>query len=763
MKILITGARAPSTLEWMRIFEGHKIIFSDPLSHPIASYIRQPNVSFTQIPSPKLNFTLFRDRLLQLFQEVDKVIANCEEIFFVAQVRDLYLQKYPNHSNKFFFSSTDFLLNMHHKFDFLKLLEPIKNTQYKNIQIALPTTFLIKHHFFLKHHKKNLKNYILKPVFSRFGSKVVREINLNKTESLNISTKHPYVLQEKIDFNPLCNYAIFDKGRLIAHVVYVPKYLINQSAGSYFSLLEDDDMTNAIQNFMQEFGETYCVNGQIAFDFLVKKTQNQTKLYITECNPRATSGLHLVGDFLRFKEDWYHLHSKKHIHYRLGFSILFFFGFSSFFKLQLFQLLKDFKQSQDVFKSLGISQKFSLLSLLKMMHYAITQQKTLSSVSTFDIEYNGDEDYYLSPYSYKQTYTHNFLRSFILPSNSSINNANFDLKIFHHTFQEHSISIPCTILNHKDSNQCYSVSLRGMLSIALDEINKINSMAFRFFSRVFICLFSPIIHYIDKIIFFNNYCFSTNLFEEFWENPDFLENCVPSLLEEFTKTYPNHILAFRSVNQAQNPHLFNYLQKNKWLKITSRQIYWINEIKLCMQSSDFKSDNKFLNSGDLRIFRADENSDFNRIVALYNELYLIKYSPHNIQFSAKYLQSMVKNNFIDCYYFKNKNDKIVGVVAFKQTQNAISIPIIGYDLQEQKKYPIYRSIQAFATKYVKEGYFFNHSSGASDFKRSRYSYPEIEYLFVYPHHLPCLKRILIKIISFLSLRVYRTTLQKFKL
>lgn len=763
MKILVTGARAPSALEWMRIFEDSQIIFADSLPFAVASCICQDRISFIQIPSPKLDFVLFRDRLLQLFQEVDKVIANCEEIFFVAQVRDFYLQKYPDQLEKFFFPSTDFLLNMHHKYNFLSFLKPLQNTRYKNIQIALPTTFFIQHHFVLKRYKHNLKHYILKPVFSRFGSKVVREIDLNKVEALNISTKHPYVLQEKIDFNPLCNYAIFEKGKLIAHTVYIPKYLINQSAGSYFSLLDKCDITEAIELFMKEFGKTYCINGQIAFDFLIKKTQKQTILYITECNPRATSGLHLVGDFLRYKEEWKYLHSRSAKHYRVGFSILFFFGFSSICKMRFFQLLKDIKHSKDVLKTLGISQKLSLFSLAKIIYFAITHQKSLSSISTFDIEYNGDEDFYPQAYSYQQTYTQNFLNSFISPSNHSIYNANFTLKTYSHYYQGNQIVIPYTILKHKNSNQCYSVSLRGMVSIAFDEIKKINSKIFQYFSMVMTYSFFPIVRYIDRIIFFNNYCFSTNIFEDFWENPDFLNSCIPSILQEFTQKYPDHILAFRSINRIQNPHLFDYLKKNKWQQITSRQIYWLDNLKLCMQGSDFKSDVKFLNSGYLHVVRADENSDFDRMIALYNELYLIKYTNHNMQYSAKYLQSMVKNNFLDCYYFQNNENKIVGVVAFKQTQSTITVPIIGYDLKEQEKYPIYRSIQAFITKHIKDGYFFNHSSGASDFKRSRYAYAEIEYLFVYTQHLSLFKRFLIKTISCLSLWIYQPILKKFKL
>lgn len=89
------------------------------------------------------------------------------------------------------------------------------------------------------------------------------------------------------------------EGRLLAHVCYRSVLRLagrgadgraTQGAGIVF-----EDVTAArpeIRDFVRELVAARCFSGQIAFDFI----RDERATYVIECNPRATSGVHLFGD-----------------------------------------------------------------------------------------------------------------------------------------------------------------------------------------------------------------------------------------------------------------------------------------------------------------------------------------------------------------------------------------------------------------------------------------------------------------------------------
>ena len=371
MTILITCIRAPISIEWIKIAHnsGHKVIGVDSLEYPIGKEFQ--DIEYIKVPSPRLNFNNYKIEMEKLLKKSDLVIPNCEDIFFLI---DLYEEN--KDKINFFLPSKELLFKLHNKYKFQSLL---------NDNIKIPKTNLIT-------NKEDIdinKDTILKPVYSRFGRDVIMNVNSESIKNIEVSEKIKWVQQEKINGFPICDYAICENGKIISHVVYKPKYLLNGAAATYFEKYEDERIDKFINKFVSE--NNY--NGQIAFDFI----DDGTNIFILECNPRATSGLHIISKNITIEDN----SNQKEInfinnnepikdkYYRTGISLYLLFGVKSLLSGDFSKLKNDYKQSIDVFS--GISIKNQLLSLYEMFKRSIVYKKSLTEASTFDIEYDYDE------------------------------------------------------------------------------------------------------------------------------------------------------------------------------------------------------------------------------------------------------------------------------------------------------------------------------------------------------------------------------------
>ncbi len=362
MKILITCPRAPVTIEWIRIFNKnrHEVILVDSVSFPIAKYYN--NTKFIQVPSPRLAFEEYKEAMSKLIKEVDWVISNCEDIFYLIHVRDSIKT-----DTFFFMPPSDLLFTMHHKFEFFSKL---------NSHVKFPETKLIT-----KKTQISLdKNKILKPVFSRFGRSVILDINSQSIAPIEISSVYPWVEQERIEGKSICNYALLLDGEVLAHVAYEPMYMLNGAAATYFKAYEDE----RLDNFIKQFAKDNNYTGQVAFDFI----DDGDDLYVLECNPRATSGLHIMSEGLAFVNNTFSYDKKYEKNaYRVGSALYAMFGVHSLLKGELKTLQKDYNSSVDVMK--GVPLYGQILYVLAMVFRAIRHRKSITEASTFDMEFDG--------------------------------------------------------------------------------------------------------------------------------------------------------------------------------------------------------------------------------------------------------------------------------------------------------------------------------------------------------------------------------------
>lgn len=320
-----------------------------------------------------------------------------------------------------------------------------------------------------------------------------------------------------------------------------------------------------------------------------------------------------------------------------------------------------------------------------------------------------------------------------------------------------------TVVDKVKTINCYAVSpYHMMISYSKDELIKIDSKLLKIFSIFLITLFEYILKLskIDKIQTINNYILSTNFFSKNWEDID-----IKSIEQQAISKHPQHSLIIRSINKLQNPNLYKNLVKNGWLPIVSRQVYIFDDWEKSNKRKNFIIDKKLLKSDRYIFKKATSLDDFKEAQRLYELLYLDKYSKHNIQFQANYLEKLVQNRLLHLrLLYDNQSKKFVGVVAMIGQNRVITTPIVGYDTSYLQKEALYRRLIAYATNYAQQkNYTLNISSGAPKFKKLRGAKPHLEYMFVKVSHLGFFRQIIWRILRFISIKFYGRLLTKLEL
>ena len=122
----------------------------------------------------------------------------------------------------------------------------------------------------------------IKPIYSRFAAKI--HVVTKKWPLWQENQTNPLIVQHYLDGEKFCSYSICHQGTIVAHSVYKP--LHSMGIGSAFCF--EATQSAAIDAFTNQVVKALDFTGQIAFDFI-----QTDQLYCIECNPRATSGVHL--------------------------------------------------------------------------------------------------------------------------------------------------------------------------------------------------------------------------------------------------------------------------------------------------------------------------------------------------------------------------------------------------------------------------------------------------------------------------------------
>lgn len=377
MKILLTGGRAPATLDLARAFHkaGHTVFMAESLRGHLSQPSNAIKTNFL-VPAPRQERGAFLLALKKIVEEnqIDMLIPTCEEVFHIASGS----YQIPC---KVFCEPIRKLDQVHNKWNFV--INAITNDLYA------PETMLIKTMDDILHAFAQWRGLVFKPVYSRFASRTLILPPLKKTLS-TLKLDSPWVAQEFIPGQQFCTYSVCHDGHITAHTTYPSHFTAGQGATIAFGHVDHPAIFTWVTDFVQKNRFT----GQIAFDF-VQAPEGQ--LYALECNPRATSGVHLLASHPKFTEAFTNptldcITPKNKQSHMLATAMLLYGLPNSFINGNFSLWLKTFFSSDDVILDFKDPLPFilQLRSILATWAVARREKVSLLEASTFDIEWNGE-------------------------------------------------------------------------------------------------------------------------------------------------------------------------------------------------------------------------------------------------------------------------------------------------------------------------------------------------------------------------------------
>jgi hypothetical protein len=204
------------------------------------------------------------------------------------------------------------------------------------------------------------------------------------------------VAQEFISGQQFCTYSVCQSGRITAHATYPTIYTAGQGATIAFQHVEHP----AIFNWVRTFVERFKVTGQMSFDFIQSANG---EVYALECNPRATSGVHLLASHPQFVESFFDTSTRsasarnpitplENNSQMLASAMLAYALPTALRKNELRAWAKTFFSSDDVTWDTKDPLPFLLQFRSLLFYLKLAREEGISPLeaSTFDIEWNGE-------------------------------------------------------------------------------------------------------------------------------------------------------------------------------------------------------------------------------------------------------------------------------------------------------------------------------------------------------------------------------------
>jgi predicted ATP-grasp superfamily ATP-dependent carboligase len=274
-RILITGARSAVALDLSRHFmtADCEVYLADSMPTIVSGFSNTIKEYFP-IPSPRYSKHAFIEALLSIIKKykIDLLIPTFEETYYIAQ----YHAQHPIPDCSIFCSSFEVIHNLHNKWLFQKRLNELGF-------LAIPTQLIQS---IDELQQLNIsKPYIIKACYSRASLSFYKIDHDSVLPPIHISPQNSWVVQPWLNGKKYCTYSVCNNGIVQAHSVYPVNIAINGNSCILFEAINHPEILQWVIKFVEKEKFT----GQIAFDFI----ETVDGLYAIECNPRATSGVHL--------------------------------------------------------------------------------------------------------------------------------------------------------------------------------------------------------------------------------------------------------------------------------------------------------------------------------------------------------------------------------------------------------------------------------------------------------------------------------------
>ena len=277
--MLITGGRAPVALDLCRAFgrAGHRVVAAE--SAPVDLVRSSRYVArHVRVPGPVGDPDGFARALGRIAAEegVELLIPTCEEVFWVARGRAALPP-----TCRALVADLDTLVSVHDKGRFIERCAAVG-------LVVPPTVRLTSRAEVAAFAREAPRPFVLKPCFSRFGTqvRVVGPGDPLPGDDLDVGPARPWVGQAFVDGEQLATWGLARAGRLVAHAAYPMRWRAGRA-----TVVFQPDPDPRVRAFVEHFVGTTGFDGAIAFDLVRRPDGVVVPL---ECNPRMTSGLHLL-------------------------------------------------------------------------------------------------------------------------------------------------------------------------------------------------------------------------------------------------------------------------------------------------------------------------------------------------------------------------------------------------------------------------------------------------------------------------------------
>lgn len=278
-RVLVTGARAPAALDIARSLQaaGFEIHMTDCVPARIARWSNAPTAVHRHA-SPVHRPADFARDIRGLIDRIDPlaVIPTCEEIFHLAALAEA-----GGWSHKLICPPFETLATLHHKGRFAALCD--------ELGLPVPDTTVITDSADLMREASGA-DVVVKPAWSRFGSQALVSPDAAALERLRPSPETLWVVQSRVKGEEVSFYAIAHEGSLTAFSAYRSDWRARGGAAYVFTPLAGP-VSDRLR-IMAEALARVVGRGQFACDAIVDAAGQP---WLIECNPRATSGVHLFG------------------------------------------------------------------------------------------------------------------------------------------------------------------------------------------------------------------------------------------------------------------------------------------------------------------------------------------------------------------------------------------------------------------------------------------------------------------------------------
>lgn len=272
--VLLTNGRFPVSLDIARQFAlaGYNVYCVDPMRYHVCRFSRMVTAS-KRVPAPRTDPEGYLKAVKKavLSWKIQVIIPIHEEAFYLAGSED------PLIRNRLYAPSWEKVMLLHNKWEFSQMMQ--------GFGLDVPKAYLCETMDDIRKLDRSVE-WAVKPVFGRANTNVHHLRPGHPVPNIQVSKTTQYIAQEWIHGARYCSYSVFDHGSLRAHGVYPVLETIDGSSCVYFEAYSHPGVRKYVKRLAAGL---FPLHGQIGLDFI----ETEDRLVVIDCNPRATSGIHL--------------------------------------------------------------------------------------------------------------------------------------------------------------------------------------------------------------------------------------------------------------------------------------------------------------------------------------------------------------------------------------------------------------------------------------------------------------------------------------